>query len=183
MAAPRAQIDEAQFRQLASEGYNSVEIAAEIGCSRQLVMRFARFMDIDVPGNKQLKPNTCRRKVQDMPLRDAVEYLLNAIEVICPAQDDSQLMEVIALGFAPSEAQILLLIFSRPMAPKEVMFNSIYGLHAGPNIPDQKIIDVWVCKIRAKLLVLGWPIRIETVWGRGYRGVRENGFLFPWEQI
>ncbi|GAA2871795.1 DNA-binding response OmpR family regulator [Aminobacter niigataensis] len=33
--------------------------------------------------------------------------------------------------------------------------------------PEIKIIDVWICKLRKKLLPLG--VKIETVWGRGYR--------------
>lgn len=33
--------------------------------------------------------------------------------------------------------------------------------------PEIKIIDVFVCKVRAK--IKGMPIGIDTVWGRGYR--------------
>lgn len=33
--------------------------------------------------------------------------------------------------------------------------------------PEIKIVDVFVCKVRAKMK--GMPLGIETVWGRGYR--------------
>jgi two-component system cell cycle response regulator CtrA len=40
-------------------------------------------------------------------------------------------------------------------------------LYAGmPDQPDMKIIDVFICKARAKLTPLG--IELTTVWGRGY---------------
>ncbi len=35
--------------------------------------------------------------------------------------------------------------------------------------PDQKIIDVFICKVRKKLASLsGGKNYIETIWGRGY---------------
>lgn len=33
----------------------------------------------------------------------------------------------------------------------------------------ESIVNVFVSRIRAKLLDAGWPNLIETVWGRGYR--------------
>lgn len=41
-------------------------------------------------------------------------------------------------------------------------------LYNGMDEPEVKIIDVFVCKIRKKLVVAGIPDLIETVWGRGY---------------
>lgn len=47
---------------------------------------------------------------------------------------------------------------------KEMFLNHLYG---GMDEPEQKIIDVFICKLRRKLkAVNGHPI--ETVWGRGY---------------
>ena len=49
---------------------------------------------------------------------------------------------------------------------KEVFLNHLYG---GMDEPEQKIIDVFVCKLRKKLYVAsGGKHHIETVWGRGY---------------
>jgi two-component system cell cycle response regulator CtrA len=47
---------------------------------------------------------------------------------------------------------------------KEAFLNHLYG---GLDEPDVKIIDVFICKLRKKLLAVGGH-RIETVWGRGY---------------
>ncbi len=49
---------------------------------------------------------------------------------------------------------------------KEMFLNHLYG---DLDEPDAKIIDVFICKIRKKLINAsgGWDY-IETVWGRGY---------------
>ncbi len=49
---------------------------------------------------------------------------------------------------------------------KEMFLNHLYG---GMDEPEQKIIDVFMCKLRKKLAnVSGGKEYIETVWGRGY---------------
>lgn len=49
---------------------------------------------------------------------------------------------------------------------KDVFLNHLYG---GMDEPELKIIDVFICKLRKKLMnALGGESYIETVWGRGY---------------
>jgi two-component system, cell cycle response regulator CtrA len=49
---------------------------------------------------------------------------------------------------------------------KEMFLNHLYG---GIDEPQQKIIDVFICKLRKKLAqATGGENYIETVWGRGY---------------
>jgi two-component system cell cycle response regulator CtrA len=49
---------------------------------------------------------------------------------------------------------------------KEMLLNHLYG---GPDEPQQKILDVFVCKLRKKLANASSDKNyIETVWGRGY---------------
>ncbi|MDB5423196.1 MAG: two component transcriptional regulator, winged helix family [Phenylobacterium sp.] len=49
---------------------------------------------------------------------------------------------------------------------KEVFLNHLYG---GMDEPEQKIIDVFICKLRKKLVAAtNGQHHIETVWGRGY---------------
>ena len=49
---------------------------------------------------------------------------------------------------------------------KEMFLNHLYG---GINEPELKIIDVFVCKLRKRLVqATGGSHYIETVWGRGY---------------
>jgi two-component system, cell cycle response regulator CtrA len=50
---------------------------------------------------------------------------------------------------------------------KEMFLNHLYG---GIDEPEQKIIDVFICKLRKKLAnASGGKDYIETIWGRGYR--------------
>jgi two-component system, cell cycle response regulator CtrA len=52
------------------------------------------------------------------------------------------------------------------MLTKEMFLNHLYG---GMDEPEQKIIDVFICKLRKKLAAAtGGKHYIETVWGRGY---------------
>lgn len=44
---------------------------------------------------------------------------------------------------------------------------TLYGMWE--DMPEQKILDVMLCKIRRKLMHAQAQIRIETVWGRGWR--------------
>ncbi|MDR2412269.1 MAG: response regulator transcription factor [Holosporales bacterium] len=49
---------------------------------------------------------------------------------------------------------------------KEVFLNHLYG---GLDEPDPKIIDVFICKLRRKIMmVTNGENYIETIWGRGY---------------
>jgi two-component system, cell cycle response regulator CtrA len=67
------------------------------------------------------------------------------------------------------EYQMLELLSLRKGAPltKEMFLNHLYG---GRDEPEVKIIDVFVCKLRKKLMnaTEGEESFIKTVWGRGY---------------
>lgn len=64
-----------------------------------------------------------------------------------------------------------LLIMRRGTAlSKENFLDHLYG---GIDEPDPKIIDVFICKVRKKLLEAGANNIITTIWGRGYM-VRDN---------
>ncbi|RZI99990.1 MAG: response regulator transcription factor [Brevundimonas sp.] len=66
------------------------------------------------------------------------------------------------------EFQILELLSLRKGATltKDMFLNHLYG---GMDEPDAKIIDVFICKLRAKLVTATHgKHHIETVWGRGY---------------
>jgi two-component system cell cycle response regulator CtrA len=68
----------------------------------------------------------------------------------------------------PKEYQMLELLSLRKgmTMSKEMFLNHLYG---GMDEPSQKIIDVFMCKLRKKLAnASGGKDYIETVWGRGY---------------
>ncbi len=48
---------------------------------------------------------------------------------------------------------------------KQMILNHLYG---GTYEPGQKVIDVFICRIRKKLQAITGDDPIKTVWGRGY---------------
>lgn len=71
------------------------------------------------------------------------------------------------VALTSKEYQILeLLAVNRgKVLSKDTIMNHLYDYDA---VPDAKIIDVFVCKIRKKLVGAGAPETISTVWGQGY---------------
>ncbi len=65
------------------------------------------------------------------------------------------------------EYQMLeLLALRRSLVTKEMFLDHLYG---GRDEPEIKIIDVFICKLRKKLVAAtGGMDYIETIWGRGY---------------
>jgi two-component system, cell cycle response regulator CtrA len=75
--------------------------------------------------------------------------------------------EQIALTTKEYEVLELLSLRKGMTLTKEVILNQIY---CGMDEPNEKIIDVFVCKLRKKLgLVTDSQDYITTVWGRGYQ--------------
>lgn len=69
------------------------------------------------------------------------------------------------LGLTGTETMVLGLLSKVEMATKEAMLSHLYSDR--PNdVPELKIVDVFICKMRRKLQPFG--ITIDTVWGRGY---------------
>jgi len=63
---------------------------------------------------------------------------------------------------------------------KEMFLNHLYS---GMDEPEQKIIDVFVCKLRRKLYeASGGKNYVETVWGRGYM-LRDYGDEVPESKV
>jgi hypothetical protein len=50
-----------------------------------------------------------------------------------------------------------------------MMLTALYPDLSVKRQPHQKIIDVFVCKIRKELAAMNVDLHIESVWGRGYR--------------
>lgn len=83
-------------------------------------------------------------------------------------------------GYAPQrltrvESRLLLALARRSTClSKEVLYSELYSSRAHADMPEPKIVDVFVCKLRAKLAALGAKDALGTVWGRGYQLNRPN---------
>lgn len=67
-------------------------------------------------------------------------------------------------GLTAHEAEVLLLLFRKPLASREDCMTILYSNKQEE--PGIKIIDVLMVRVRAKLVL--HDVRIETVWGTGY---------------
>ena len=76
-------------------------------------------------------------------------------------------LQVIPL--TPKEQIIANLLLSNKfkVVTKERIYSAIYQTTSEGDCPDIKIIDVLVCKMRAKLRASGGPCCLKTIWGRG----------------
>lgn len=69
-------------------------------------------------------------------------------------------------GLTPAETRVLAFLASRVEATKEQVMMALYDARASEkDVPETKIVDVFVCKLRAKLPP---EVLITTLWGRGY---------------
>ena len=71
-----------------------------------------------------------------------------------------------AVSLTWKEYQIMEILMLRAgkTCSKGMILNHLYG---GFDDPEEKIVDVFMCKLRKKLAAAGAPDAIETVWGRG----------------
>ena len=98
------------------------------------------------------------QKIALETLRERIRQLEQALvpTVIVPVE----------FGLTSSEAKVLSCLIHRDFATKPQIMMAIYADRLEEE-PEQKIVDVFVCKMRKKLKPFG--IVISTVWGQGYR--------------
>lgn len=83
--------------------------------------------------------------------------------------------ETAAIGLTKSEARIFGTLKLDQVVDKARLLDAMYFDFFGDDEPDPKIIDVFICKIRAKLKKANSRYSIETLWGRGWILRRAHG--------
>ena len=176
-ALTMAQLTEDQVRHvrmLARSGFNATEIAAQTGHSKATICSVSEMV------SKHSMIRTHRDVVQTMAPIEAVEYLLSVIEMAeaNPKRDD--IVNWVHLGMSGTEASYAALFHMRE--GKCVLRSARYDLSCigkpEARWPDDKIVDVYVSKVRRKLPE---GFSIVTVWGQGYSMRRAAGAKLPWE--
>ena len=70
------------------------------------------------------------------------------------------------LGLTKQESKLFGLLMARTaLVTQDLAVDALYG--GQPEERDPRIVDVFICKLRKKLK--RWDIKIETVWGLGFR--------------
>ena len=69
-------------------------------------------------------------------------------------------------GLTQKEGQLFSFLYRSNIVSKDAAMDVLYGDR--PNdAPEMKIVDIFICKMRKKVEPFG--IKIDTMWGRGYR--------------
>lgn len=96
------------------------------------------------------------------------DSIIRAGKLVVNLQNRTASVDGVTVNLTGKEYAILELLALRKgtTLTKEMFLNHLYG---GMDEPELKIIDVFICKLRRKLVeATGDDNVIETVWGRGY---------------
>ncbi len=167
------------IRERAAAGQRPQQIGVDFDMSRRAVYRLAEKHGIVLkPGFDVMKDaSLLRHAVQKMSPLAAVNFLLEVLEMAMPWQDTDRVAQICKdVETTPTGAQIILTLihYRGKTVTKERLYQSFTMGRSVDELPNMKIIDVMICKIRK---VLPEEVTIRNVWGVGYA---LDGF-FPWE--
>ncbi|RUM06789.1 winged helix-turn-helix domain-containing protein [Rhizobium chutanense] len=100
--------------------------------------------------------------------RDRIAFLEERVRQLEEALMPASVMAPIEYQLTANEARVFSHLASRDFGTKQSIMMALYSDRAEE--PEIKIVDVFVCKMRRKLKPFG--VRIETIWGQGYRLAR-----------
>ena len=104
-----------------------------------------------------------RNQIENMKPIDAVEFLLDVIEVSVPEHGRLQVEKYYNLGFTVTESKVLIVLEQHKgiIMGSEIM---VYRL----GLPNDRTLEVHVCNIRRKIQKNNLAISIKTIHGTGY---------------
>jgi hypothetical protein len=74
-----------------------------------------------------------------------------------------------AFGVEPLHGQILGMLYTRDFVTRDGLYTVLYEGRPESEWPDEKVLDVQICKLRARLEKNGHGfVKIETKWGEGW---------------
>ncbi|MGA7805561.1 hypothetical protein, partial [Bradyrhizobium sp.] len=73
-----------------------------------------------------------------------------------------------ALGIEPRHAQIVGMLLSRDFVTRDGLYTVLFESLPECEWPDEKILDVQMCKLRAQLKHNNIKLEIRTRWGEGW---------------
>lgn len=162
--------DEDELRGYAEAGLSIAEIAEELGVSYNAARMALKSRNISYSYAWQ---QSIRQRAENMPLREAVDFLLECLESGFDALSHSE-HEVDNLGIhlPPCERRILIALFEaegRVLSRGQLLSAAHFG--RDKDYPLEKTVDVWISRLRKK--ISGLPLKIRSRWGQGYFLERE----------
>lgn len=160
-----------KLKDLASKGYSKTEAAKMLGVGRLRVHRLSKKHHVEF---RRGSPNDAsevydyRAEVRGMRPDEAVEYLLEVIEMAIPRRVDLNDVYALLPGISRQEARVLdVLMKSRD---KVITNDAIWNAATfEQKRPGSRLISVLICSLRKKITAAGLKMQIVTVWGVGYR--------------
>lgn len=110
------------------------------------------------------------RTDREQTLRDRIASLE---EVLGQDQDlNSQLRDL--YGLERLHAQMLGMLYRRDFVTRDGLYTVLYEGRPEVEWPEEKILDVQMCKLRRHLRRVAPAIIIQTKWGEGWRLLRDS---------
>lgn len=133
-----------------------------------------------MPPNQHETEREKRQAARIRELLDEVEELRERLEQLESATIAVIEDEPWAEALTRSEKIALGQLLKAPRCTKDHLYAALYsGRFGAEDDVNIKIVDVWICKLRAKLKKLAPDIEIETIWGVGYRAKRRKPAEVP----
>lgn len=105
------------------------------------------------------------------PTPEVISAVDQIADICAPYMETTEQLPGIEYDLTPGEAKILALFLSR--RGKICSRDALFSAAALSDNSQIKTLDVHICRMRQKLPKDKYPI--ETIWGRGYRLLPENG--------
>lgn len=110
--------------------------------------------------------------IEDMTQSEAIEYLLDIVKYHVPEEYVEDECPVDVGSGAKKRILTILYRHQGKMVTKQHLHDALYWDRAADDVPQIKIIGVQICNLREKLVDTEYSL--ETVWGEGYRLVRDG---------
>jgi two-component system cell cycle response regulator CtrA len=98
-------------------------------------------------------------------LRALVQQLQDHIDAL-ERQLGQRLVLPACLRLTATEQRILARLMVSENATKDQLLDAVIDSRLEQDAPEMKIVDVYICKLRKKLVP--WSLEITTLWGIGY---------------
>lgn len=156
----------AAIRAGVEEGLTASQIGERIGLTKRAVYWYAAAGGVEARNGKNWPRVSLREAVQDMRLPDALEFVIEAYEAIAGADAD-EIEYGRMLGLTGGEAVVFGFLLKRAgrSVPRRALHDALDHARGG-EVKSEKLLDVYICKIRRKLAGR-WAI--HTIWGFGFR--------------
>ena len=99
-------------------------------------------------------------------LRERITQLEHKMFALAPLERAERIRR--AFKLTPSQTKIVSALLARQFISRGDLMDVLYGAKPVCDQPDIKIIDVMICKLRAKLRAVDPSIAVQAVWGQGH---------------